>query len=132
MDINRKVFFCVRLIVFLLVILLVIGGLNELLKPKYYYTEIWPTTNTYLDFYKLEKNSVDVLLFGSSHAVTAFNPQVLYDNYGITSYNLGCEQQSPLITYYWLREALKYQTPKVVIIDTYTFHKYTSEYIIME
>lgn len=132
MTVKKKLFLFIKLIIFLTLTLLVVNTVNNLLKPKYYYTEEWPTTNTYVDFYKLEKNSVDVLMFGSSHAVSSLNPQVIYDNYGITSYNLGCEQQSPLITYYWLREALKYQSPKVVIIDTYTFHKYTDAYVYNE
>ncbi|MBP3195622.1 MAG: hypothetical protein J6N21_01265, partial [Butyrivibrio sp.] len=42
---------------------------------------------------------------------------------------LGCEQQSLLITYYWLKEALKYQSPKAVVLETYTFHKYTDAYV---
>lgn len=129
MSIRKRFFILVKLVLFITITVVIVGRVNELLKPKYYYTENWPTTNTYMDFYQLEKNSVDVLMLGSSHAVTTLNPQIIYDNYGITSYNLGCEQQSPLITYYWLREALKYQSPKVVILDTYTFHKYTDGYI---
>ena len=49
--------------------------------------------------------------------------------YGIRSYNLGCEQQSLVVMYYWLKEALKYQSPEAVVIDTYTFHKYTDAYV---
>ena len=119
---KMKVF--VRFILFLMVTLLCIGVTEKLLTPKYYYTDKWPTTTTYSDFYRLNKNSADVLFFGSSHAVSAFNPQELYDRYGITSYNMGCEQQSLLLTYYWLKEALKYQTPKAVVLDTYILHTY--------
>lgn len=106
-----------------------VGIVNEWMKPKYYYNEEWPNTNTFQDFYKLKKNTVDVLFMGNSHAVAAFNPQVIYDTYGITSYNLGSEQQSLLITYYWLREALKYQSPRAVVLETYSFHKYKDAYI---
>jgi len=80
---KMKVF--VRFILFLMVTLLCIGVTEKLLTPKYYYTDKWPTTTTYSDFYRLNKNSADVLFFGSSHAVSAFNPQELYDRYGITS-----------------------------------------------
>lgn len=119
----------IKFVVFCAITFLCFNTVNEWLKPEYYYTQAWPTTNTYKDFYKLEKNSVDVLLFGSSHAVSTLNPQVIYDNYGITSYNLGCEQQSLVVTYYWLREALKYQSPKAVVLDTYMLHKYTDSYV---
>ncbi len=126
---KERVKHAIKFMSFVFVTFMMVGMVNEWLKPKYYYTEEWPTTNTYKDFYNLKRNTVDVLFFGSSHAVSSFNPQILYDNYGIVSYNLGCEQQSLLITYYWLKEALKYQTPKVVVLDTYTFHKYTDAYV---
>jgi len=126
---REKIKLTIKFTAFVLVTFFCVGTVNEWLKPKYYYTETWPTTNTYKDFYKLEKNSVDVLFFGSSHTVSTLNPQVIYDHYGITSYNLGCEQQSLVITYYWLREALKYQSPKVVILDTYMLHKYIDGYV---
>jgi len=126
---NKKLKFAIKIICFALIVVIIVGLINNLFRPKYYYNSSFPTTNTYEDFYKLEKNSVDVLFFGSSHAVCSFNPQVVYDEYGITSYNLGCEQQSLVVTYYWLREALKYQSPKVVILDTYTLHKYSDAYV---
>ena len=129
MTVKNRIRLAIKGIVFALLVCISVGVVNEWMKPKYYYNDNWPATNTFLDFYKLKKNSVDVLFFGSSHAVSSFNPQVIYDNYGITSYNLGSEQQSVLVTYYWLREALKYQAPKVVVLDTYTFHLYTDSYV---
>lgn len=129
MKIKQRVCMVVKLASFVIIVFSCVFFTNEILKPKYFFTNGFSSTNTAGDFYKLQKNSIDVLLLGSSHCVTSLNPQVLYDNYGITSYNLGSEQQSALVTYYWLEEALKYQSPKVVIIDTYTFHEYTNSYI---
>ena len=119
----------VKFISFTLIACMLVLAVNEWMRPKFYFDGIWSPTNTYKDFYKLDKNSVDVLFLGSSHAITAFNPQVIYDNYGITSYNLSSEQQSILISYYWLEEALKYQSPKVVVLDAFTLHKYTEVYV---
>ena len=127
--VKYRIKLAIKGILFLLLVGICVGAVNEWMKPKYYYNESWPATNTYLDFYQLKKNSVDVLFFGSSHAVSALNPQVIYDQYGITSYNLGCEQQSVLVTYYWLKEALKYQSPQVVVLDTFTFHKLKGTYV---
>lgn len=129
MKVKEKVKVAIKFVSFLVVTCLCVGIVNEWLKPGYYYNGPWPTTNTYKDFYELEKESVDVLFFGSSHAVSSLNPQVIYDAHGITSYNLGCEQQSLVITYYWLREALKYQSPKVVVLDTHMLHKYYGGYV---
>lgn len=129
MKAKEKAKIVIKFISFLFITCLCVGGVNEWLNPEYYYNEAWPTTNTYKDFYRLEKDSVDVLMFGSSHAVSSLNPQVIYDSYGITSYNLGCEQQSLVVTYYWLREALKYQSPKVIVLDTFTLYMYWDNYV---
>ena len=100
-------------------------AVNEKMKPVYTYRNSnWPTTSTFKQFYQMDRDSVDVLFFGSSFAVNAFNPQVIYDETGIRSYSLASEQQSPFISYYWLKEALKYQKPKAVVLETrYLFHR---------
>ena len=67
----------------------------------------------------MERDTIDVIFLGSSHAVSGFSPQQLYNEYEIRSYNLGCEQQNLVTSYYWLKEALRYQTPEVVVLDTY-------------
>ncbi len=119
----------IKLVAFVLLTCLCVKTVNEWMIPKDYYNAALPTTNTYKEFYKLKKDSVDVLFLGSSHAVCAFNPQVIYDNYGVTSYNLGSGQQSLLASYYWLREALKYQSPKVVVLETFTCFRYSDKYV---
>ena len=104
---------------FLLILVLSLLKINEVLEPKYIYKNSdWATTSSYRQFYQMDKNSIDVLFLGSSVAVNAFIPQEIYNEYGIRSYNLGSEQQSPFLSYYWLKEALNYQSPKVVVFDT--------------
>ena len=98
---------------------LVASTVNRILIPKCYYDDIWPTTSTYQGFYQMEKDSVDVLFLGSSCAAAGLNPQEFYDSYGIRSYNLGCEGQSLLTSYYWLEEALRFQSPKVVVLEVF-------------
>lgn len=70
-------------------------------------------------FYKQEKNTVDVLCLGSSHTYTNINPAVLWDEYGIASYNLAGSNQPLWNTYYYFKEALKYQTPELAVVDVY-------------
>lgn len=111
--------FGIRVLVFVTILVLLISEINYILMPKKYFDDNWPTTSTYKGFYQMKADSIDVLFLGSSHAAAAFNPQVIYDNYGIGSYNLGCEEQNLLVSYYWLKEALKYQSPKVVVLDTF-------------
>ena len=51
--------------------------------------------------------------------MTSFVPQELYNQYGITSYNLSTDEQGVVTSYYWLKEALRYQSPKAVVLECY-------------
>lgn len=70
-------------------------------------------------FYQLDKGSVDVLVLGSSHAFVNVNPELLYQEEGIAAYNLCASMQPMWHTYYYLKEALKYQTPKLIVLDVF-------------
>lgn len=118
-KVRRHLWNVIRSVAFLLILALSLYGINQVLLPKYIYRNSdWPTTSTYNQFYEMEQDTVDVLFFGSSVAVNAFSPQEIYNTYGIRSYNLGSEQQSIFLSYYWLKEALRFQSPKVVVLDT--------------
>ena len=104
---------------FLAILLASLLLINSVLEGKYILRNSkWPTTSTYRQFYQMEPNSVDVLFLGSSLVVNAFAPQEIYNDYGIRSYNLASEQQSIFLSYCWLREALRFQSPSVVVLDT--------------
>lgn len=70
-------------------------------------------------FYEVEEDSIDVMFFGSSHMFVNVNTAVLWDEYGIAAYNLGGSEQRLWNTYYYMKEALKTQTPKVLVVDCY-------------
>lgn len=89
----------------------------RIITPKICYDEMLSTTLSYVNFYEIKKDTTDVIFLGSSLAATACIPQEMYDRYGIRSYNLASEKQSPVISYYWLKEALRRQSPKVVVMD---------------
>lgn len=61
----------------------------------------------------------DVLFFGNSHIADAIYPMELWDEYGITSYNLASSGNEIATSYWSMRNALDYCTPKLVVIDTY-------------
>ena len=121
---SKQLWTWIRRFLFLGVLLASIIFAGSILQPSYDAEASWPTTATYRDFYKLKKNSVAVLFMGSSHVVRAFSPQELYNTYGLTSYNLASEEQSMLVTYFWLKEALRTQSPKAVVVDTYFLFDY--------
>lgn len=78
----------------------------------------------YTDFFnEAKKDHIDVLFMGSSHVINAINPVFLFEEYGITSYNMGGHGAMLQATYWELREALEYCTPKWVVVDTYMLEK---------
>lgn len=103
----------------------VIAGLLLLLTVSfvfYKFTEIvkYPRHNFY-DFYGyMEKDTIDVLCVGSSHVYCSINPVQMYDDYGIAAFNLAAGSQSVWYSYYYIKEALKTQKPKIIILDIYT------------
>lgn len=119
--------FIEKSIVFLCILCICVKWVFQLIVPKFFCDNAWPTTSTYLGFYQMAENSIDVLCFGSSHAASFFLPQELYNIYGIRSYNLGCEQQNLITSYFWLKEALRFQKPKVVLLDCYILFDYRPE-----
>lgn len=56
---------------------------------------------------------------GSSHSFVNFNNGTLYEEYGIASYDLGGSLQPMWNSYYDLKEALKTQTPELIVLEGY-------------
>ena len=108
----------IRCIAFVLAALFCIKGAIRILVPKNYTGEWLSPVPSYCGFYELKKDTVDVLFLGSSHTYASFCPQVLYDEYGITSYNMGMGNQNLILSYYWLKEALRTQSPSAVVVES--------------
>ncbi len=104
----------IRITCFLIVLALVLVSVCHVLKPKnddgIYDMEL---------FYELPENSVEVLVLGSSHAYCGFNTGVLWREQGIPAYILAGSQQPMWNSYHCLVEALKYQTPSLVVLEGY-------------
>lgn len=71
-------------------------------------------------YYEQEEGTIDVLNLGSSHMYTSANPAVMWEAYGMASYSLGGSVQPLWNTYYYLQEALKYQKPKLIVLDAFS------------
>lgn len=70
-------------------------------------------------FEEAKKDNIDVFILGSSHVINGINPIQLYDDYGITAYNLGGYGSVLLSSYWQMMMALDYATPKLVVVDAY-------------
>lgn len=103
-----------RLTIFLLLLIVSLTAWNNVFKYKY-------SMGVYSieRFYDQKKNTVDVLFLGSSHAFLGFNDGTLWDEYGVASYVLAGPMQPMYDTYYWMKEALKTQKPKLIVLEAY-------------
>jgi len=62
---------------------------------------------------------LDVVLLGSSHMNSGINPNILWNQQGITSFNYATGGQPIDVTYYVLKEVLKTHKKPIVVVDLY-------------
>lgn len=82
------------------------------------FLQLKSSDNRYASYFT-EETQIDVLFLGSSHVRHGFFPSKLWNDYGITSYNLAGDGNTIPISYWSLVNALDYQTPKVVVMDVF-------------
>lgn len=97
-----------KIIAFLLIIVCLIIGIGSILTPN---------DPTWDSFYNEPEDSIDVLLLGSSNIYSNINPAILWNEHGIASFNLCGSGQPIWNSYYYLKEAYKTQTPKLIVLD---------------
>lgn len=74
-------------------------------------------TDSLNGFYAEEENSIEVLFIGASTMFCTADPLVLYEDYGIASYDFGSSAQPFELSYLFMQEALKTQKPKVIALE---------------
>ncbi len=79
----------------------------------------WNMTAKVAGFYNEDPNSFDVMFFGSSHVYCSVDPAVFYQETGLLSYVLATQLQPLWVTYHYMIEALKSQSPKLVAVEVY-------------
>lgn len=103
----------IKIIAFLLVLAVCYHVVDHVMMIKTY---DMVSMNKYRE---LPPDTVDVLMVGSSHVGMNIDNQQIFDKYGIASYNLWVGMQPLWNSYYYLQEGLRYQNPKVVVVDVY-------------
>ena len=119
---KKKAGFMIRLVCFALLTAAVLAYANYVLTPKHDYGIC-----SMVNLYRQPEDSVDVLTVGTSLAYAGVNTNVLWKEYGIASYNLCSAEQPFWVSYYTIKEALKTQHPKVILLDAKS-STYTRDY----
>lgn len=95
-------------------LLLILCILNPILVTK-----LGHRARLYQGLYDDTKKQYDVALMGSSHMNSLINPNILWKNHGITSFNYGTGGQPIDVTYYLLKEYLKEHSSPIVVLEVY-------------
>ncbi len=106
-----------RLLVGILVAVLTAGCLyvlQRLLVPKY---QTGIVEGSMIEEYYDDPSDHEVLFIGDCEVYENFSTIELWEQYGITSYIRGSAQQLTWQSYYLLEDALRYETPKVVVFN---------------
>ena len=108
-------------IIFVLTICVVLATFyvywNPVLIPKWDTTAEWDVPRIVKGFYELPENSISVLFLGDSHVEAGISPGQMTYEYDIPAYSCATAGQTMFCSYYWLREALRFQSPQVVVLD---------------
>lgn len=112
---------------FLMTGVLIFTILQQIIVPKQYPYEKFQDAGKLRYFAGEKKNSIDVLLLGTSHIARGILPMEMYERYGIKSYNLATSGQPIEMTYYTLEEAIKTQKPKAVVWDVSSLYSHDAD-----
>lgn len=76
-------------------------------------------------YYRMKQYNIpiDVLLVGNSHLLTGFNPYEFTKRSGLNCFMLGASGVGVADLYFTIKEALKVQKPKVLVLETYAINE---------
>lgn len=101
---------------FLIITAICINKLYNVLRWK-------DTTGGYLSaidqLYYTDEGLMDLVFVGSSHCYFGIYPELLWEEKGIAGFDLAVSAQDRDSAYYQLKELLKTQHPRVVVVDIY-------------
>ena len=109
---KKIAFFWLRAVCFSVIAVLLLTYAVYVFTPKHDYGIC-----SMMNLYRQPDDSVDVLAVGTSMVYAGINTNVLWEEFGIASYNLCSAEQPFWVSYYTIQEALKTQHPQVILLD---------------
>lgn len=115
-----------RAVLFVLIASLLFVSIDRILARKTI-SGWWNMTTKIHGFFNSKPDKYDVIFCGSSHAYCSFNPLVIGEETGHSSYTIATQKQPLWATYYYIKEAIKRQNPSLIVLDCFAF-SLTDEY----
>lgn len=111
----RKLKPIIKIISFSLIFSVLLYVLSYLAKPDTY------NLQNIQGFYSEKNNSIDIVHIGGSATFVYHAPLQSWDDYGIISYNFAADTIQPELYKTSIKEILKTQNPKLIVIDARAF-----------
>lgn len=105
----------IKAISFVLIFLLLLRSVTYMLRTNGSIKEI------FLGFYAEPKDTIDVVMIGSSPVYPFYAAPKMWGEYGFTAYPLASNVQRPKAAVYLVKEALKTQTPDLFVFEMRMF-----------
>lgn len=100
-----------KAIIFILIFLFILKSITYMLRTNGEIKDI------FVGFYAEPKDTIDVIMVGSSPVYPFYMTPKIWGEYGITAYPLSSNVQRPRASVYLVKEALKTQKPKLFIFE---------------
>ena len=99
----------IQTLVFCLLLLAVLSHASGVLERK-------ESRNKFGPFFE-QKENFDVLFLGNSHMVNGVFPMELWNQHGIAAYNIAGYGNTLPVSYWAMRNAFDYASPRLMVID---------------
>ena len=111
-----KILNLVKIIIFIAIFLVLLVHVSYMCRGTLSHTR-----NNLSGYYGMEKNSLDLVIFGTSGTFSSYAPMEAYETCGYTSYNFSTNVMGADTMSYAIKEIVKTQRPKAIVIDIYPF-----------
>lgn len=98
-------------VVFVMIFILALTSLTYMIRTN------GDTKTRFMGFYAEPRNSLDIVMIGSSPTYSSTVPAQLYGEYGVKAYPLASNVQRPIAGLYLVKEAEKTQSPKLYMFE---------------
>lgn len=113
---KKKIINLVRICIFVVIFLSLLVHVSYMCRGTLSHSR-----NNLSGYYGLEKNSLDLVIFGTSGTFSSYAPMEAYEIAGFASYNFSTNVMGVDTMPYALKEIVKTQRPKAIVIDIYPF-----------
>jgi len=113
---NRRVATAAKVIIFFSIFAYLFLHISYIVRP-----ELAHTRGNLGGYYAQQNETLDVVFVGTSGTFSAWVPMIAWENYGFTSYNFCVNVMGYETLSFAVKEAMKTQKPRVLVIDIYPF-----------